>query len=496
MKTLRRRSAWRRLGLVAVAGAAFAVGPLAQGPPSLNGVAEAIRAGRIEQAVRMADRLSEVAPGDPRPLTLKGFALTQLGQPEEALDSYESALALAPDYLPALQGAAELEMRLGRTQAGERLERIVQIQPGNPTAHAMLGVLAYGTGDCERALEHFGRGESVVSGDAEAMRQRAECRFTLGRFEEAAEDFRRLVAGEQANPALRYNLGLALYEAGRTEEAVRELLVAVEAVDPPDIDTLSLLADAQHAALDPPGALETLQRAIKNHPRTERLYLQLAELCIEHGAYDLGVEIVDIGIKNIPGSHRILTMRGILLAELGRYDEAEAAFVAAAEADSDTQSAAVGLSLTLQKTGRMDESIEILKDRVAASPDDAVAQFFYAQALIRQGVEPGSPEFQQALQGLLLAAERLPGEAPPKVELGKLYLRAKQPEQAITVLEEAAQLAPDDRQATYNLMIALRRLGRASEAAALAARMREQLDQAQDEEIQRNRYRLVRTGQP
>ena len=494
MMVVRKRSAWRKAWLVVLAGLILAVGSAAQEIPSLDRVAEAIRAGRVEDAVRMADRLVEIAPADPRPLTLKGLALAQLGRAKDALGAYEAALALAPDYLPALQGAAELEVRFGRTQAGDRLERILQLQPDNSTAYAMLGVLAYGAGNCELALEHFGRAEFVVAGDAEALRQRAECRFALRRFETAAEDFRRLVSRQRLDPAMRYNLGLALYEAGRTKEAVRELLVAVEIGDPPDIDTLSLLADAQHAAQDPPGALATLQRAIRSHPRTERLYLQLAELCIEHGAYDLGVEIVDIGTKNIPGSHRILTMRGILLAELGRYEEAETAFVAAAEADADTQSAAVGLSLTLQKTGRMDESLEVLKQRVAASPDDAVAQFFYAQALVKQGVEPGSDDFQQALDGLLLAAERLPGEASPRVELGKLYLRAKRPEQAITVLAEAAALAPDDRQATYNLMIALRRVGRADEAAALAVRMREQLGQAQDEEIEKNRYRLVRTG--
>ena len=275
---------------------------------------------------------------------------------------------------------------------------------------------------------------------------------------------------------------------------------------------------------DNDGEFEELVVGKNKSPRAERLYLQLAELCIEHGGYDLGAEIVDIGTsssrKALPATrravHRARRVRsgrrnrrhrdpgrhrdpahsrlppysddgGILLAGLGSYDEAEAAFVAAAEADTDTQSEAVGLSLTLQNTGRMDESLETLRQRVSASPDDAVARFFYSQALIEQGVEPGSRDFREALQGLLLAAEQLPGEASPRVELGKLHLRAKQPERAITVLQEATQLAPDDRQATYSLMMALRRVGRSNEAAALAVRLREQLDQAKNEEIQRNR---------
>ena len=315
-----------------------------------------------------------------------------------------------------------------------------------------------------------------------------------GRFESAAKDFRRLLADRAESPELRHNLGLALHEAGRAEEAVKVLLAALDVQAPPDVETLSLLAEAQQAALDTPGALATLQHAVRSHPRSERLYLQLAELCIEHGAYDLGIEIVDIGSKNVPDSFRIPTMRGILLAELGHYEEAEAVLQAAAESGFGTQSAAVGLSLTLQKTGRMDESIDILRARVEESPDDAVARFFFAQALIKQGVEAGSGEFQQAREGLLLASERLPREASPRIELGKLYLMAQQPERAIEFLEQAAQLAPDDRQATYNLMIALRRVGRSKDAAALAVKVREQLNLAKGEEIRRNRLRIIRTG--
>ena len=455
-------------------------------------IVEALRAGRAGEAADLADEWIQASPADPRPWTLKGLALAGLGRSEDGLHAYKSALSRDPDYLPALQGAAEIELLRGRPEARGHLERIVQLQPGNTTAHAMLGVLAYAARDCDLALEHFARGSAAVSGDAVALRQRAECFFATGLFVSAAEDFRRLLVGGGESHGLRYNLGLALHEAGRAEEAVEVLLAAVAANAAPDIDTLSLLADAQHAAEDPPGALATLRRAIRSYPRSERLYLQLAELCIEHGAYDLGIEIVEIGSKNIPDSFRVLTMRGILLAELGRYDEAEAAFQVAA--DADVQSAAVGLSLTLQKTGRLDESLEVLRARVEEAPDDVIARFFFAQALIKQGVEPGSVEFQEARDGLLLAAERLPREAAPRIELGKLYLTAKQPALAIDILEQAVGLAPDDRQATYNLMIALRRVGRSEDAAAQAVRMREQLKRSKDEEIRRNRLRIVKTA--
>lgn len=457
-------------------------------------ISEALRTGRSEEAVRLAEQWIEAEPADPRPPTLKGIALSQLDRPADAILAFESALALQPSYLPALQGAAEIEFRLGRPTARMRLERILALQPGNPTAHAMLGVLAYAARDCAMALEHFDRGSAAVEADPETLRQRAECNFDAGRHSAAAADFRRLLGSGSGGPHGRHNLGLALNEAGRHAEAVEVLQEEVGSRTVPDIDTLRLLAEAQRAAMDPEGALETLQRGIGLYPRNEGLYLQLAEVCIEHGAYDLGLEVTDIGSRNVSDSHGILTMRGILLAELGRYEEAEAAFESAIARDPDAKSASVGLSLTLEKTGRADESLEVLRERAERDPSDAVSQFFFAQALIKRGVTAGSPAFDEALEALAVATQNLPREAPPRIELGKLYLKAGQPERAIPILEEAVDLAPADRQATYNLMIALRRAGRGDEASAMASRMREQLERAKGEEVQRNRFRLVKTA--
>lgn len=456
-------------------------------------ISEALRAGRSEEAIKLAEQWIDTDPADPRPPTLKGIALSRLDRPVDAILAFESALALQPSYLPALQGAAEIEFRLGRPSARTRLERIVALQPGNPTAHAMLGVLAYAARDCVKALGHFDRGSAAVEADPETLRQRAECNFEAGRHSAAAADFRRLLGSGSGGPYGRHNLGLALNEAGSHAEAVDVLEAEVEASTVPEIDTLRLLAEAQRAALDPEGALETLQRGIGIYPRNEGLYLQLAEVCIEHGAYDLGLEITDIGARNVSDSHGILTMRGILLAELGRYEEAEAAFESAIVRDPDAKSASVGLSLTLEKTGRADESLEVLRERAESDPTDAVSRFFFAQALIKRGVTAGSPAFDEALEALSFATRNLPREAPPRIELGKLHLKAGQPERAIPILEEAVDLAPADRQATYNLMIALRRAGRGDEASAMAARMREQLERAKGEEVQRNRFRLVKT---
>ena len=78
-------------------------------------------------------------------------------------------------------------------------------------------------------------------------------------------------------------------------------------------------------------------------------------------------------------------MRAVFLAEPGRYREAEAAFKDATSRDPDTQSASAVLSLTLEKVGTSEESLEMLRSGIRMQPDDGVAQFHFAQALVKQG---------------------------------------------------------------------------------------------------------------
>jgi tetratricopeptide (TPR) repeat protein len=58
-------------------------------------------------------------PGHPDPRVNLGICLERAGRLSEAVESYEAALQVWPDYLPAIQGLAVLTARAGRVD--ERL---------------------------------------------------------------------------------------------------------------------------------------------------------------------------------------------------------------------------------------------------------------------------------------------------------------------------------------------------------------------------------------
>ena len=130
---------------------------------SISAIQSALRAGDNEQALTLVHSQLQYFPKDVRLWALEGIALTHLDRDKEALVAYNKALAISPDYLAALEGAAELEYKAGSGRAVPLLNRILKIRPDEPTTHAMLAALAYKKHDCGTAVEHFRKSGPVLA---------------------------------------------------------------------------------------------------------------------------------------------------------------------------------------------------------------------------------------------------------------------------------------------------------------------------------------------
>src|SRR5579863_2241656 len=85
----------------------------AQAPNRVAQITSALRAGNPAAAVQLADQGLAASPNDPQLWTLKGIALSAQKNTEKALDAYHHALKVAPNYLPALEGAAQIQYEAG-----------------------------------------------------------------------------------------------------------------------------------------------------------------------------------------------------------------------------------------------------------------------------------------------------------------------------------------------------------------------------------------------
>ncbi len=443
------------------------------------------------EAYKLLEPLSGGTPTSPQIWTARGMALAGLGRFKESLACYEKALALQRDLLPALEGAAEVEYRTGQPHARASLEKVLVLKPNETTAHAMLGVLAYESKDCGTAIAHFKQSQGEIDGNGLALAQYGQCLGSLGQAEKAVEVFKRVVALEPGNSAARYNLGLCQILAHDDRAAIVTLRQAT-GNPTPDPDELNLLAVAYEADRQTDAAVLALRRATEIAPKNVRNYLDLATLCMDHSAYALGIEVADIGIRNLPDSAALYTMRGILHAQIMQLGEAEEDFNRANQLEPDQVFSTLGLGITYLQKGNPEKSTGVLRDRLAHAPDDPTLNYLFAEALLERGIQPGQPEFTEAQQALLRFLRAKPDAANGHAQLGKLYLLSGDNKRALEECRLAASLAPDDRMAIYNLVRALHQAGLTDEASPLLLKLRNIDTQKLKAEAEKNRVQLVK----
>jgi predicted Zn-dependent protease len=217
---------------------------------------------------------------------------------------------------------------------------------------------------------------------------------------------------------------------------------------------------------------------------------------MDHGAYALGIEIVDVGLKNIPDSAALYAMRGILRAQTMQVDEAESDFRRANQLQPGQVYGTVGLGITFMQRGNPEDSVRILRERLARNPQDPALNYLLAEALLRKGIERGTPEFDEAKLALLRSIKDKPDFAKAHAQLSKLYLLAADTAKALEESELAVQLAAEDRMSVYSLVRALKASGRNEEAKPLLLKLRELDAQELKEEGDKNRIKLIRAAPP
>ncbi|MBF0504890.1 MAG: tetratricopeptide repeat protein [Candidatus Omnitrophica bacterium] len=114
-------------------------------------------------------------------------------------------------------------------------------------------------------------------------------------------------------------------------------------------------------------------------------------------------------------------------------------------------------------------------------------KIFDARGLIIKALEElNNKDIQSATRNLQEAVKKDPSQIEAFFLLGQVYLRAKEPEEALYVFEYAAHLFGDNGTVFYMLAIAYHEVGRNPEALAAARRSVELFSQNQREEVFKN----------
>jgi tetratricopeptide (TPR) repeat protein len=462
---------------------------------STANVARALTAHDFDRALALLEPAIQQSPQNPKLWTLEALALSGKGNPKAALVSYHKALRLSPDYLPALEGAAQLEYETGSQEAVPLLQHLLRLRPDDPTSHGMLAVLAYKRGDCAQAVEHFARSGPVLDSEPTAREEYSACLIKQNQPEKAVAFYQQFIELHPGDSDARHQLATMQLETERPKEALATLAPLLDR-ESPDVVTLELAASAYEATGDTPLAVTTLRKAIVSDPHRADLYVDFAVLSMDHQSYQVGIDMVNVGLKAEPNSAPLYVARGVLYVQLAKYEEAEGDFEKADSLDPTRGIGSVARGLEEEQANDLDRALKTVQSKLAAKPNDPNLLYLEADILTQMGQQPGSPSFVTAVHSAQKAVSLDPTLVAARDVLAKLYLQAGQAQAAVGQCREALKIDPKDQTALYRLIQALRKTGNNKEIPDLLKRLADLRVESTKQEKEHRRYKLAEAGAP
>lgn len=343
-----------------------------------------------------------------------------------------AAILLLPGALGSAQGGNSAQRRRAENAENNKNQNALQTPGGSEAgaeAELRTGIELTGQGRFGEAISHLLAARGRVGNEFAAEFNLALCYVATGQDQEAIGILKPLAEGAHGTAGVYNLLTQALIGASRLEEA--------------------------GAAFD---------HAVAFDGKNEKLYLLVADACMDHESYEFGVKVATAGLQHLPKSARLHYERGILLSFLDQPDAAGKDLQAASELAPETT---VGFLAEAQEgllNANMAQAIRAARAGLRKEPDNYVLLTILGQALIREGASPGQGEFAEARTALEKCVAERPEYSVAQLALGQLELVGGRIEEAVEHLKKARELAPDNPAAYALLASAYRRRGDVEEA--------------------------------
>lgn len=485
----------RKIGLLVVlsAGPALIFAQTAANPA--GAVSSALAAKEYDKAIELSRAALRATPGNPQLWTLQGVAFASKGNNKDALVSFERALRISPGNVAALAGAAQIGYQAGDQSAVPFLNKLVQLLPADPTAHAMLAVLQYQKGNCVAAVANFQKAGPLLDSQLDALHAYATCLVKLKKIDAALATFQRAVALRPNEPQELQLLASIQIMAHQPHEALGTLRPLLDGAAA-NAGILQLASTAYEDIGDTPNAVSALRQALLLEPKNTSLYLDFANICFAHESFQVGIDVITEGLLLQKNADDLYVARGVLYVQLAQYDKAEADFEKAFELNPNQSLSSAAQGMAAVQANDLDHALASVQSKLARKPNDPLLLYLQADVLTQKGADAGTPEFQLALRSAKKAIALQPTLGAARGVLAKLYMQTGQYQEAIEQCRKALEIDAKDQAALYRLIQALRKMGQTKDLPDLLKRLAQLREQASKDEKERYRYKLFEEESP
>ena len=340
-------------------------------------IASALRLHKTNEIFRLCESFRSQRPEAIAPLLMHAEVSSLLGQPEKAEHLFREAAQRFPDDSDAILSLVRYLVAHDKTpEAITLLEQSGASDPPDADSLALLGSLHIGQAqnlDSEEdirtcILEGIDRLEQSVeldSGNPQRLQQLGYAYLAVQNTNRAVAVFEDAAGAAPGDTTISRQLLQIYTSQGQVGEALRicEKLMRQTATEP-EVWTQYLMNNLPD---DKRGDLaEYLQQTITEHADAPLLYyIQLSTLYMNNDQLEDADRVLSAANRLFPSDSRLRPLTGYLLLQQKQYPEAYDIFSGIQQTEPDAAWASsslfkISLALSAQKTGRIEETAQIL----------------------------------------------------------------------------------------------------------------------------------------
>jgi len=275
--------------------------------------------------------------------------------------------------------------------------QIIQIEPNQPIALHLLGVIAHQVGKNDIAVELITKAISIKPDLTEAHSNLGHTLKDLGELDKAVKSYQKAVFIKPDFAEAHNNLGTTLQELGQLEEAVKSYQKAI------DINSnyaeahnnLSVSLNIQGKLVE---AISSCSKAIEIKPDYPEAFNNQGNALQGLGRLDKAVECYNKAIAIKPQYAEAYSNLGNVLQELGQLEEAMASSKQAIFIKPDYAEAYSNLGNVYRELGQLDKAIAYYNKAIAIKSDYPEAYSNQGNALQQLGMlDEAVNKFTEAL---------------------------------------------------------------------------------------------------
>jgi tetratricopeptide (TPR) repeat protein len=282
----------------------------------------------------------------------------------------------------------------------------------------------------------------------------------------------------------------------QAREHLQKLLVLQD-----NADWRRLAAELDEKQGDPLTAVHEYERATHLDPSEQNYFEWGSELLI-HRAVWQAQEVFRKGTEAYPKSARMLSALGTALFASARYEDAALRLCQASDLDAaDPEPYLFMGKIAIASPNPLPCIEEKLKRFVREQPENSLANYFYAMAILKKQQQSADPQALQEVESLLTRAVAIDNKCSDAyLQLGVLYSSQRNPEKAIGYYTKAIAANPQLGEAHYRLGVAYDRIGESAQAKQ-EFKLHDEIEKRQADAIEEQRreikqFQVVLDGQP